>query len=102
MLFWTTFGIAVFEALVCNCSVIVGDDSGCWEWIQKAQAGISVPHGSPKKLEDAIRWSLNDENQDTIQKQKTKGIHFIKEHFLYSSLAMKYIEEYQKLCKRYV
>ena len=96
------FGIAVFEALMCGCSVIVGDDSGCGEWIKKADAGILIPHGQPQKIETAIRWSLDIKNQDTILMQKENGVRFIKENLLYSSVAMKYIEEYKNICNSHV
>ena len=92
------FGIAAFEALMCGCSVIVGDDSGCGEWIKKADAGILIPPKQPKKIEAAIRWSLDVKNQDTILIQKENGIRFIKENLFYSSIAMKYIKEYQNIC----
>ena len=96
------FGIAVFEALMCGCSVIVGDDSGCGEWIKKADAGILIPTRQPKKIEDAIRWSLDVKNQDTILMQKKNGVRFIKENLFYSSIATKYIKEYQNICNSHV
>ena len=96
------FGIAVFEALMCGCSVIVGDDSGCGEWIKKADAGILIPTRQPQKIEDAIRWSLDVKNQDTILMQKKNGVHFIKENLFYSSIAAKYIKEYQNICNSHV
>lgn len=96
------FGIAVFEALMCGCSLIVGDDSGCGEWIKKVNAGILIPPKEPKKIEAAIRWSLDVKNQDTILIQKKNGIRFIKENLFYSSIAMKYIKEYQNICNSHV
>ncbi len=91
------FGIAVFEALMCGCPVIVAKDSGCWEWINKAQAGTAVPHGNPNKLKEAIRWNLNKKNRDTIQKQQEQGRSFIKKNLFYSSIAKQYMEQYKKI-----
>ena len=96
------FGIAVFEALMCDCSVIVGNDSGCWEWVKKAQAGISFPPQDRKKLKEALLWSLDERNQDTIQKQKNLGYQFIQKHLRYSSIAQQYIELYHNIYRRHV
>ena len=49
---------------MCGCSVIVGDDSGCGEWIKKLMRDFDSSQRT-EKIEAAIRWSLDVKNQDT-------------------------------------
>ena len=82
---------------MCGCSVIVGDDSGCGEWIKKANAGFDSSQRTQKNR-GCYPLVTRCKKSDTILIQKKNGIRFIKENLFYSLIAMKYIKEYQNIC----
>jgi glycosyltransferase involved in cell wall biosynthesis len=52
------FGLVPFEALLCGRPVVVANDSGCGELVERARAGLTVPVGDAGALRDAIARAL--------------------------------------------
>lgn len=50
------FGIAVVEALACNCPVLISDKVNIWREIQAAQAGLVAPDTSEGTVDLLQRW----------------------------------------------
>jgi glycosyltransferase involved in cell wall biosynthesis len=57
------FGLVPLEALLCGTPVVVCNDSGCGEVIDRTGGGRTVPHGEPRTLAAAIGSVLGDEGQ---------------------------------------
>ncbi|MGH9460792.1 MAG: glycosyltransferase family 4 protein, partial [Vicinamibacteria bacterium] len=54
------FGLVPLEAILSGTPVVVADDSGCGEIIQKVGGGRVVPQGNVDALADAI-WAVMEE-----------------------------------------
>jgi glycosyltransferase involved in cell wall biosynthesis len=54
------FGLSAFEALLVGTPVIVGDDSGCGELVDRFGGGLTIPPGRVDSLTTAINQILDD------------------------------------------
>jgi len=79
------FGLVPFEALLCGKPVVVANDSGCGEIIERAKAGYTVPYGDSVRLTEAIESALagGPETTDMIR----RGRNFILEHLNWERIA---------------
>ena len=64
---------------------------------QKKHKEAFFPPRDRGKLTEVLQWSLDQKNQDTIQKQKDIGTYFIQNNFRYSSIAAQYIDLYYNI-----
>lgn len=54
------FGLVPFEAVMCNCPVIVTDDCGCGEFVEKAECGYLVKYGDVLDLKNKLKILLEN------------------------------------------
>jgi glycosyltransferase involved in cell wall biosynthesis len=60
------FGLVPLEAILCGTPVVVGDDSGCGEVIEKVGGGRVVSQGNVDALTDAIRAVMEERLQPSF------------------------------------
>jgi len=84
---------APFEAVLCNTPIIVSNNSGAGEDVQKIDAGYLVGYNDKNQLRDMMQYVLD--NPTEAQKKTHKAKEYIK-----SNLSLeKGIENYEKLYK---
>ena len=88
------FGLVPFEAILCGTPVVVGDDSGCKEWLSLAGCTHFVPFGQPSELAKIIIQQLETEQSlTTIQE-------WIRNNLSWSSVAQSTTECYTDILER--
>ena len=89
------FGLVPFEALLCGTPVIVTDDCGCGEIIEKAQCGYLVKYDDINDLEEKIRITFSDfkKNKEMIK----NGQNYIKNELNWDNLILKFEDVYKNV-----
>ncbi len=93
------FGLVPFEALLCGTPVIVTDDCGCGEIVEKAECGYLVRYGDVAGLGEALRFAL--EHPDVNTRMVEAGRRYIEEHLTWGSV-VKQVEEMYAGCVRHI
>lgn len=93
------FGLVPFEGLLCGAPVVVSDDCGCGEIIQKAQAGLLVPYGDAEGLAERLEILLCDAT--LAQTMVDRGKSYIKRTLGFPQVAKRHIELYEQLLQNY-
>jgi len=88
-----------FEALLCGTPVIVTDDCGCGEIVEKAECGYLVRYGDVTGLGRMIRFAL--EHPDVNERMVEAGRRYIEEHLAWESV-VKQVEEMYENCIHHV
>lgn len=91
------FGLVPFEALMCGTPVIVTDDCGCGEIIEREGIGYTVKYNNIKGLIDKIKEVL-DNRGDSEQRVK-KGKEFISNNLNWKTIGDKYVDVYRSAIK---
>jgi glycosyltransferase involved in cell wall biosynthesis len=89
------FGLVPFEGLLCGAPVVVSDDCGCGEIIQKAQAGLLVPYGDAEGLSERLEILLSDPT--LAQTMVNRGKSYIKRTLGFPQVAERHVELYEQL-----
>jgi len=89
------FGLVPFEALLSGTPVIVTDDCGCGEIVEKAECGYLVRYGDVAGLGEALRFAL--EHPDVNTRMVEAGRRYIEEHLTWESV-VKQVEEMYAGC----
>ena len=92
------FGLSPFEGLLCGAPAIVGDDCGCGQLIDKAQAGLLVRYGDIQDIREKIRTLLHNEVLRTNMVQR--GRRYITTHLSFEQIAQQHIDLYQKVVQK--
>jgi glycosyltransferase involved in cell wall biosynthesis len=79
------FGLVPFEGLLSGTPVVVGDDCGCGELIQKAGAGLLVRHSDVLALRHKIGELLAD--RDRAQQMVNRGRCYVRENLAFPHVA---------------
>lgn len=88
------FGLTVAEGLAAKVPVLVSDEGGPYEIIQRGKFGISFKKDNPNDLADKIEGILKG---DILLSDKTdNGFNFVREHFSLQKMVLRYVEEYKK------
>ncbi len=80
-----TWGLAVFEAMLAGCPVIVSSGSGASEILTDEENGLIVPPCTPEAIASALRRLMND--PDLLARLSMNGPVFVKEHLSWSRYA---------------
>jgi glycosyltransferase involved in cell wall biosynthesis len=86
------FGLVPFEAIMCGTPVIVADDCGCGEVIEKANCGYLVKYGDIAGLNKKIIEILTNPH-DANERVKC-GQQYIKENLSYEILIKRFLKLY--------
>jgi glycosyltransferase involved in cell wall biosynthesis len=89
------FGLVPFESILCGTPVIVADDSGCGEWIRKAEAGHVIPYGDPHAIAEKVNNRDEKREADLVE----RGRAYIGEHLTWDKVAARVIEFYQEILR---
>ncbi len=79
------FGLVPFEALLCGRPVVVANDSGCGEIIERAHAGLAVPPGDPDALCEALGYAFVHPTE--MQAMVARGKQFVLEQLNWAHIA---------------
>ena len=90
------FGLVPFEALMCGTAVVVTDDCGCGEVMERAHAGRIVKYGDVDDLAAALRDTLNMPEKER-HGMIAAGKKFIAEHLTYENIAGQHIDVYRRV-----
>ena len=83
------------EVLLSGTPVIVTDDCGCGEIVEKAECGYLVRYGDVAGLGEALRFAL--EHPDVNTRMVEAGRRYIEEHLTWESV-VKQVEEMYAGC----
>lgn len=89
------FGLVPWESLLCGTPVIVADDSGCGEWIQKAGAGHVIPYADVRALAEII----NSRDPETERQMVERGTDFCRQRLNWKRVAEEMVKYYRELVK---
>lgn len=89
------FGLSPFEGLMCGAPAIVGDDCGCGQLIDKAQAGLLVRYGDVQDIRKKIHILLHD--NDLRENMVQRGRRYITTHLSFEHVAQQHIDLYQRV-----
>jgi glycosyltransferase involved in cell wall biosynthesis len=87
------FGLVPFEAIMCGTPVVVTDDCGSGQIINKAQAGYTVAFGDVEALSKSLQYVLS--NPLEAKQKVSAGQKFIQEHLDWESIVIQLINLYQ-------
>jgi len=89
------FGITVIEAASCGLVPVVADLEGLRDAVKNRENGIRLPSKNSAKFVEAIKFLMdNPEYRIELGKKARK---YVKEHFDWSVIGQKYLEEFRKL-----
>lgn len=88
------FGLAPFEAIMCNTPVIVTEGCGCGRIIQKEDIGYTVEYNNVQSLKDKIREVLAD--KAGAMEKVQRGKKFIEDSLSWEKLASNYEDVYMR------
>lgn len=86
------FGLVPFEAIMCGTPVIVSDESGCGEIIEKGNCGLLVKIGDIKDLKKKIM--VLAENDEKSKKLVINGQMFINDNLILPKIMEKLLKIY--------
>lgn len=89
------FGLVPFEALIAGTPVIVSDDCGCGEIIQRADAGFVVPYGEIHQLSQRISELLYTPSLGRAMVDK--GQRYIQKHLAIEIVTTEHIALYNEI-----
>ena len=89
------FGLVPFESILCGTSVIVANDSGCGEWVDKSGGGYLVPFGDPQAIADVVFQLDPVVEKERIEKAQT----WIMKNLTWEQIARQMISIYEELVK---
>jgi len=89
------FGLVPFESILCGTPVIVANDSGCGEWVEKSGGGYLVPFGNPQAIAEVVLQLDTAIEKERIKKAQT----WIRENLSWDQLARQMIGIYEELVK---
>jgi glycosyltransferase involved in cell wall biosynthesis len=87
------FGLAPFEGLMCGAPAVVGDDCGCGQLIEEAQAGLLVRHGDIRSLQQRMRLLLGD--REAAAAMVRRGREYIRKKLAFPRIAELHRELYR-------
>lgn len=88
------FGISVVEAMACGVPVVVSDKVNIWEEVQAGGAGKVTPCEAPRFAEAMLELL---DNPEAAQQMGENGKSLVREHFQWSSVALKAEEAYRSI-----
>jgi glycosyltransferase involved in cell wall biosynthesis len=86
------FGLVPFEALLCGRPIVVANDSGCGELVERARAGFTVPFGNPLALRNAIAEALRGGPE--VAEMTQRGREFVLENLSWSRVTNEMMTAY--------
>lgn len=89
------FGLVPFEGLLCGTPVVVGDDCGCGEIINRAGGGYLVRYGDEGSLIQKIENILKA--PDSVKNMIERGKRFIEKNLSWGVIAEKTIGVYRQV-----
>lgn len=96
--FKTVYPNKVFDYMSCAKPILLGIDGVARDLVEKSNSGYYVDPEDAKGFADKIRELQQDENLRT--ELGNNGYKFVQEHFSREALAIKYINELEKVVKR--
>ncbi len=88
------FGLVPFEAIMCGTPVIVADDCGCGEIMNRERCGLFVKFGNADDLKDRIKRILD--NPDESRALLANGQAFIQKNLIWADLIKKFETVYNQ------
>lgn len=81
------FGLVPFEAIMCGTPVIVTDDCGCGEFVEKGDGGYLVKYGDVNDLKENMKYVIEnpEEGKETVK----RGKKYINENLTYDKVVRK-------------
>jgi glycosyltransferase involved in cell wall biosynthesis len=81
------FGLVPFEAIMCGTPVIVTDDCGCGELVEKGNSGYLVKYGDVNDLKENMKYVI--ENPEEGKEMVKRGKKYINENLTYDKVVRK-------------
>lgn len=88
------FGLVPFEGLLSGAPVVVADDCGCGELVEKARAGLKVRYGDPAELASRLDALLSDPSLGRAM--VGRGRDFIALHLAWPVVAARTLDVYSQ------
>lgn len=90
------FGLVPFESMLCGTPVIVANDSGCGEWVEKSGGGYLVPFGNPQAIADLVLRLDPAVEKERIKKAQA----WIRKNLSWEQIARRMLGIYEELIGR--
>lgn len=87
-----TWGLAVFEAMLGGCAVIVSKTSGAHEVLSHKENALLVSPKSPEEIADSISWLIK--NPKEMERMSEEAQKFVKETMSWKSYAENMVKEF--------
>ena len=81
------FGLVPFEAIMCGTPVIVTDDCGCGEFVEKGDGGYLVKYGDVNDLKENMKYVI--ENPEEGKEMVKRGKKYINGNLTYDKVVKK-------------
>jgi glycosyltransferase involved in cell wall biosynthesis len=88
------FGMSVVEAMACGTPVVISDQVGIYQDIERHQAGI-VTRTTPESVAAGMQELLT--NPDLCARVSTRGLQLVQSHYDIDAIARSFINSYQML-----
>jgi len=92
------FGIVNLEAASCQTPLISSGVGGMTDFVKQGVNGIIVPPNDPRKLANALKYLL--ENEDLREEYGKNARRIVEEHFSWESVARKAAKIYEQVIRQ--